>query len=434
MFLESYFSVGLILLEAKNRATTIYNLVFLAVGTPTKLNEIKTNLVEPIKNFASNIGRACAGIMDLFKNYFYQNELPDMIIAYFVANASPKTEITQFSFAKKNNKDSQDSRITIDFSLKVDKYFIPENQEYREVSHTFEVYLPKTVTPNGYSVISDTGTFRHTIDVECLDSLDPESSLIGIRLYQQIHPTDDDGNKFDYIRNDPVGDVLIPISELEPNKEIHLDVMDMSFPKKKYMKVKLTWQTHEINLIGAKINESTKNDQKIQRNLVSKISEFFTFYENNVPLKKELFKIHVPRYPTTSVMLPASMFASETFSNTNDEFLKKLIRYSLLLNNMEESTYLNTIKTQFNTNTPKLEMGFKSCIKIMCESTTIFANVCDYKPDISNGQLCERFLSVFKTFMGDCEDLAHSIKCIATCIYEGNWSEKKIRFYSGHRK
>jgi hypothetical protein len=397
-------------------------------NTAHEIDNINRHVDGIYPKFARCLGDCCRYIMNLFRLLYHRDELPQKMVDYFDAYQSRSTEIEVYSMAKKSNSDEVSSRIKIDFEMNVTHYEIPYSKEYEEISHEFEIYLPKSVVPHGYSKFVSGTKIKGSIESPCLADLDPKTSVLGIRLYQVIKPTDDDGKKFSYTRRDPIGDALIPLNTLATKKNVDLVITDMSFPKKSYMNVSIRWNTTNFSLENANFNEHAFLGDDLENDLASKISDFFDFYTRVEPYRKELRRIHVPRYPTNSVMLPASMFASETFTvsreSESEPFLTKLIRCSLLLNIMQENTYLDTIKKQFKSSEPRLEFGFKSCIKVMCESTTIFANVCDYKSDISNGKICERFISVFKTYMGDCEDLGSSIKCIASSIQENRWSEK----------
>ena len=390
------------------------------------VNDIIAEISQYKDSIAPKLCRLVISMIDLIVDNLEQRYWPQSLIKYMIWKRSKYFRKFDFSVAlakKENQYSSCEASMKMKFSINVREYDVPVDRSYPEQDHEFEVYLPMTVTPFGHSDFFRGNKFQHEIDIECHERLDPVASIIGIRLYKLVYPVGDDGKRYSYTRREPIADGVISLFDIMSKKRVFsLNLKDMSYPKKDYIKINLDFSVSHFELSGAEFSDVSIIPDDIELISIAKIQDFFSFYQtgNVKPVDTRLNKIHVPRYPTNTIEIPASFYAAETPAMVNGTLVRRLLQCSLILNNMKEDTFISIATKQFDTVDEILIPGFKNCIKVVCDALTLFPNLCDYKPDRSNGVICERFLSPFKTLMDDCEGDAAAIMSFANYLFYHN--------------
>jgi hypothetical protein len=235
---------------------------------------------------------------------------------------------------------------------------------------------------------------------------------VGFRLYRLTSPTTDDGSPLSYKREEPLCDGFFPVRKVK-EQLFSIDMTDTSYPRKDQVVASISFGIPELVL-------TTSRDDTVAKDLVSKASLFEDikqrFFAKVVNDDAELScslqnirSIHIPYYPTTTHLLPASAFACELPGLTEQikllRILKLCILVSLDYNNIPgEDVFLQLVEQDSKTS----RFAYNVSLKVIVEACCLLANICDYRSDLramNAKSSCERFIDSFRTLMGDCDDL-----------------------------
>ena len=315
---------------------------------------------------------------------------------------SPFFEKTSKYFAKAKQRESK-SFIDISFKVKVKSYSLGDyiNPQYPEKSHEIYGYIPFSASNSPIKQIIKTDDSINFMKCEIIENPSSWNSIIGFQLIRNVNPKDEGENILHYTRKEPVSEGYILLEDIISSREgsnFIVQLMDPSYPRKpnidSVLQITILHCNSQIQFKEPKksLKEREKHLIHIDKVTEDIINKYFALFEHNiyVPSLKELKKMHVPRYPTT-------LFSCEFTRNNPEKMLKKCLLINLERYRMDSTQFIQSID---EANCDKLNI----CIKILCETCTLYANLCDYKSDQSKGSDCERFIDLFQNKTGDCDD------------------------------
>lgn len=149
----------------------------------------------------------------------------------------------------------------------------------------------------------------------------------------------------------------------------------------------------------------------------NRINEYIDVLRTKIkPSEESCVSVHVPYWKTGFGNLLAPMYAALMPRHAIDE---SYVLYSLdivLSTNASSRQELEqALRSQLSTPQHCLPRT-NFCMKIISELCSMWANTCDYLPDLSKGTDAERFIDIQETFSGDCEDMAKSIQVCAQVL------------------
>jgi hypothetical protein len=237
---------------------------------------------------------------------------------------------------------------------------------------------------------------------------------IGFRLYGLVSPTTDDGSPLSYKREVPLCDGFFPVHD---GKEqlISIDMVDTAYPRKPDQVVaSISFGIPEVVISASQSvtdkSEPTKDLSPVFEDLKQR---FFTKVVNDdaelVCSLQNIRSIHIPYYPTTTHLLPASTFACELPALSDQIKLLRILKLCILVtldyNNIPgEDVFLRLIERDSKAS----RLVYNVAMKVIVEACCMLANICDYRSDLrakNAKSSCERFIDAFRTLMGDCDDL-----------------------------
>lgn len=115
--------------------------------------------------------------------------------------------------------------------------------------------------------------------------------------------------------------------------------------------------------------------------------------------------VHVPYWKTIYGNLLAPTYLNYLpRERLNEDFLLYCLDIVLSTNNVSRTTFEGWIGQQLYVQ-PNVYMEEMAMVgSVIVETAALFANACDYLPDLSMGQMTERFIDIQETGVGDCED------------------------------
>jgi hypothetical protein len=318
----------------------------------------------------------------------------------------------------------QPLRLELDITLTEYDLDASNNREYPEHGHRIDVFIsPGTLLANSAPVMQSiklqnagSGTKVILETDRCKGTALSDTDIVGFQLLRYIKPLGDHNDQHvNYARMEPVGDGVIPISRLIDANTHTVDIYDQCYPRTNFLKARLSVVALEgtrfVQTKGVSSNGDSSSKEELMEGVIHR---FFDAFRNRfVASKDSVIPMHVPHYPTNTLCIPASMFMVEQAHDDPQnwqngvDLLELLLRISININmNGNETAFVSLLESPGDAE----DLGyFQLALKTMFDSVTLFANLCDYKQDLSHGADCERFLDVLKTRAGDCEDLA---KCI----------------------
>ncbi len=345
------------------------------------------------------------------------------------------------------------------------------------------VYIPQSMTVDSYwteRIPLDGSSHTASIDIktQVLSAVDSSNALVGFQLQASTAPTGPNGRPLPYMRTIPLADGRLYVKDLMgASKDRHTLILeDTAYPKsrtdrrgKLLVKVETFDVDPDFVLLSSYIHEQTKQSSNAlssfknfffsssasgtsyashpmsieekyhhEQTVVQRIVQrFFEHYTSNKPYKKYLYNIHVPRFPAASGYVPASLFFMDLpygYTHLAGAVLNSMMLIELEMDSREfpagPEEWISIVERQFESRDNIVDPRFTQAIRVLSKALCLFANLCEYKTDFKlGGEVCERFIDISLTLMGDCEDLAKYGAVLAYSLFTLNLVEhgKRLR-------
>lgn len=325
------------------------------------------------------------------------------------------------------------------------------------------IYTSKRINPGSFVVstlLSSKDVAQINLPIFQNATISSDETLMRESLAFVLHDAktikNENGESYNYHRNAPIAEAFLFLDDLLRN-DLILELNDPSDDDKEHswrMDVKISLisfpsqrqisiQTGVPGISGMSSNHHNKHPDEMDKSCAV---ELFQCVKRNQPLfqsYKDLYiekirnhikpsqiecqSIHVPYWKTIFGDIIAPMYAELMPRHKLDEqYFAHLIQIALGWNHTNISDVLSIIDSQFR-NVNYFDERFNMVLKVICEAATIFANTCDYIPDLSVEKSCERFIDIQETLAGDCEDSAKQAQVILELLKrDGHNSQQPI--------
>lgn len=299
------------------------------------------------------------------------------------------------------------------------------------------MFLPRTVTNADCirTVLDGRDSEEVELTSSCHEVLEGQHALIGFQILRKVKPKSDDASPVAYVRYEPVADAVLYLSDLfeEPAKakEYDLKLIDQAYPRTEYQRATIRVKYVRGSLQGAQlVGKFEQKEYDKQSRIMGEVinRHYASFMTSLKPSTKYIERIHVPRYPTSTLFVPASMFslelprlmAKESLSQEQTILLKRCFDIALDMDGISEQEFISVVRDQVSERGKRFDPTgkFNYCCKVFFDTCCLVANLCDYKSDLSTGQDCERFIVALRTLTGDCEDLGHTAYVFLWIFYK----------------
>lgn len=203
-----------------------------------------------------------------------------------------------------------------------------------------------------------------------------------------------------YHRYEPIGGGFIYLKELIEKKKIILQIIDYSQVDTKFTRMVI--QVNLVKIVGEiPLFEKSLDHNVVLKKIIDRYNE--TVNKKLKPTKKDLKIMHIrSHFPNVSgIKSPASTFSIYTNPVCDPLFLEYHVKIACDMNGWNENELIEVLMNQFNSET--YNSFFTIASRIICEGLCLFANACDYVPDMSFKSDVERFIDSFQCLAGDCE-------------------------------
>ncbi len=343
--------------------------------------------------------------------------------------------------------------------------------EYPERSLVLLVYLPSSMSLNSYWLEqypirpnNNSEPLSVDIDSTILSLVDTTNAFVGFHLMAKTSARSDRGTSLAYERLVPLADGRLYVRDMkEGKKPLRVALVDTAYPnghhdQRATLLVSVTSleigpafrllrpYVHRVDqssslFSGATLKRllfssaSRHNDntsltiedkyayeQEVMREIVSR---YFECYKSTMPYRPELFNIHVPRWPSSSGWVMSSLFFMALpydYASLASSVLYAMMTVQLDMSEREfpggEAEWVSVVERQFTNEGGQIGPRFEQAVRTLAQALTLFANLCEYKTDYKlGGEVCERFIEISLTMMGDCEDLAKYAAMLAYALF-----------------
>lgn len=339
--------------------------------------------------------------------------------------------------------------------------------KFKRLSHLVEFYASRELGPNFshtrvklnrnmkdselFETLISTGDVPEEDWVIFQDKNDPDKmrllpeeadaryATIGVRVYATVHPVDDVmGTEFNYLRDDYVADLFIPIQYLikDTQKQFPVYSKALRFGVKEFRVGTLTVESFKHRLEGCKLvnkysEEHLKNCKLLSDNYTKRFfqhikSDELTHYSGEWFIQRK----HTPYFPNAPVQnLPSCFYYINLPVGSNQYNCVKAYKHCLLLccksYNVEPDDLINTIKGLAGTTLATNEriLAIIAAAKIYGEAVAMIPMLADYKSDVLGTENSEIF-EEGNEGLQDCEEGGKRSTTIARTILEFDYDEE----------
>ena len=141
------------------------------------------------------------------------------------------------------------------------------------------------------------------------------------------------------------------------------------------------------------------------------------------PTEMSCMSVHVPLWTVVMGPLLGPIYAIYNSTQPIDQLY--VLHCLAIVCSQHNTTVSNLRRVLLDQRNEPSKFGTETvaALSIIGQAITLFSNTCDYMPDQSRGEPTERFLEVFKTLGGDCEDVAQEIRSFVFQLQRANQVE-----------
>lgn len=276
--------------------------------------------------------------------------------------------------------------------------------------------LQRCVTGSRYTV-----TFDH---MPVPIYINGQYAVLRFFLFASFYPISEEHRLLPYKRKRPFYNGFIHVSELEQGstykvsmRDSSLAVIDRRLARDSAEEMSLLLKCNRLEWspsVKFSSRYSKSEREKQQKMMDSLVERYYDFITRKEPSLDAIRSMHVPRMPCNmhDILLPGSMFVMDFLEDKPPE---KLLDISLDIHNMTRQEFVDICSRQFrDSKAQKVSPQFHRACLVAFRVVCIYSHMCEYTADIKmnkSGQVeeVERFIDIFSTQAGDCEDLLRAI-------------------------
>jgi hypothetical protein len=357
-------------------------------------------------------------------------------------------------FTEKNNFLQYNLNGHIQMDLELEPSFNIELDKKEEMDPIIHVFFSRHIIPSAR--MKYTKSFkaiegrkvRLSFNIPCREIIDGQFAVIRFYLHSSFYPTSESGKKMNFTRKRPFYHGFIYLSEIYEHlindSKRNVFTVEMKDSSLAYINGKMQRENKshvdlKMKVTNFALSENVKFSRFFSQDLRDKhvritrkvVDRYYEYLNREEPVLECMRRMHVPTMPCNmyDIALPGAFFLMDLAENQPPE---ELLYFSLDIHDLSKEEFIKICELQFsNTSSSKIDPQFYRVLFVAWRVVSLFSHMCEYTSDVrflkGRNELedVERFIDVFYTRAGDCEDVGKAIIIMFLAWLEMNQEEKK---------